>query len=299
MNIFLKRYSEICKNFSYEESPKLEQVRNVLRVNTLKIDDEQLIKRLKHNKIKIEKIFLPHAYKFKSEFSLASTTEYLQGYFYLQEAASQIPALVLSPKEKDIVLDMCAAPGSKTTHLSQLMNNKGIIVALDNNSARLNALKSNCLRCDCRNVLCYKKDARFAFDLKKKFDKILLDAPCSGNFVIEPDFFNKKNLQGFLERARLQKELLRAAHKCLNSKGILVYSTCSLEPEEDEMVIDWFLKKYKDMKLLPINLEIPNTSKGLISAFNNEFSKELTKTLRLWPHIAKTQGFFIAKMVKE
>ena len=299
MNIFLKRYSEICKNFSYEESPKLEQVRNVLRVNTLKIDDEQLIKRLKHNKIKIEKIFLPHAYKFKSEFSLASTTEYLQGYFYLQEAASQIPALVLSPKEKDIVLDMCAAPGSKTTHLSQLMNNKGIIVALDNNSARLNALKSNCLRCDCRNVLCYKKDARFSFDLKKKFDKILLDAPCSGNFVIEPDFFNKKNLQGFLERARLQKELLRAAHKCLNSKGILVYSTCSLEPEEDEMVIDWFLKKYKDMKLLPINLEIPNTSKGLISAFNNEFSKELTKTLRLWPHIAKTQGFFIAKMVKE
>ncbi len=300
MNIFLDRYSEICKDFSFENSPKIEDVKNVLRINTLKIQDKELIKRLKHNKIKLEKVdFLPQAYKYKSEFSLASTTGYLQGYFYLQEAASQIPALVLAPKETDIILDMCAAPGSKTTHLSQLMNNKGIIVALDNNAARLTALKSNCLRCDCRNVLSYKKDARFAFDLKKKFDKILLDAPCSGNFVIEPKFFEKKTLQGFLERARLQKELLRAAHKCLNSKGILVYSTCSLEPEENERVIDWFLRKYDDMKLLPIQIKIPNSSPGLTSAFNNEFSKELSKTIRLWPQIAKTQGFFIAKMIRE
>jgi len=136
------------------------------------------------------------------------------------------------------------------------------------------------------------------FDFHRKFDKILLDAPCSGNFVIEPDFFSKKTVQGFLERARLQKELLKAAYKCLNKNGILVYSTCSLEPEENERVIDWFLRKYDDMKLEKISLKIPNASPGLTKAFDNEFSPELKKCMRIWPS-SGMQGFFIAKLVKE
>jgi NOL1/NOP2/sun family putative RNA methylase len=300
MNVFIKRYKELNPYFNYEKSPLLENVRNVLRVNTLKIEEKELVKRLKSLGIKLKKVdFLPNAYKYKSKFSLASTNEYVQGYIYLQEAASHIPAIVLGVKEDDVVLDMCAAPGSKTTYISQLMNNKGVIIALDNNTSRLNALKSNLLRCSCKNTILYKKDARFAFDLKKKFDKILLDAPCSGNFVIESAFFEKKTVQGFLERARLQKELLRAAHKCLKSEGTLVYSTCSLEPEENERVIDWFLKKYDDMKLQKINLDVPNASQGLTSALGNEFSPELKKCIRLWPDKTRMQGFFVAKLKKE
>lgn len=299
MNAFLKRYQDLNKDFNFDKCPSIDEVRDVLRINTLKIDERKLIKRLKDIGVKLKKIgFLSHAYKYKSKFSLASTTEYVQGYFYLQEAASQIPVLVLNPKPNDIVLDMCAAPGSKTTYICQLMQNKGIVVALDNNTSRLNALKSNLLRCGCKNTILYKKDARFAFDFDRKFDKILLDAPCSGNFVIESEFFQKRTIEGFLERARLQKELLRSAYKCLKHNGTLVYSTCSLEPEENERVIDWFLKKHKDIRLQKINLDIPGVAQGLTSAFNNEFLPELKKCVRIWPN-SGMQGFFIAKMKKE
>ena len=298
MNTFIKRYQELKSDFNFESCPIGEEVRDVLRINTLKISEEDLVRRLKKIGIKLKKIeWLPHAYKYKSRFSLAATTEYVQGYFYLQEAASQIPPLVLDPKSDELILDMCAAPGSKTTYLSQLMKNTGQLIAADSNTMRLGALKSNLMRCGCTNTILYKKDSRFIFDLHQTFDKILLDAPCSGNFVIEKAFFEKKNIQGFLERARLQKELLKAAYKVLNKNGTLVYSTCSLEPEENERVINWFIEKYSDMKLVNINLKIQGSSKGLTSAFNNDFSQELLKTVRIWPD-SGMQGFFIAKLVK-
>jgi 16S rRNA C967 or C1407 C5-methylase (RsmB/RsmF family) len=164
---------------------------------------------------------------------------------------------------------------------------------------RLSALKSNLLRCGCKNVVLYKKDARFAFDFHRKFDKILLDAPCSGNFVIESEFFEKKTIQGFLDRAKLQKDLLKAAYKCLKNGGTMVYSTCSLEPEENERVIDWFIRKHSDMKLQNIDFKIPGSSHGLIKVFDKELSSELKKTIRVWPDKSKMQGFFIAKMKKE
>jgi NOL1/NOP2/sun family putative RNA methylase len=300
MTSFVDRYKELKPSFDLNSCPNIEQVRDVLRVNTLKIDEIDLIKRLKKRGVKLKKLsWLPHAYKYKSKFSLASTNEYVQGYFYLQEAASQVPALVLDPKQDDLVLDMCAAPGSKTTYLSQLMNNSGKIIALDSNISRLAALKSNLLRCGCLNVLVYKKDARFAFDLNKKFDKVLLDAPCSGNFVIEDDFFTKRNIQSFFNRAKLQRELLKSAHKVLKSKGELVYSTCSLEPEENERVINWFIKTYDDMKLIDIDFKVPCASPGLTSAFDKTFSNDLKKTLRVWPDTSKLQGFFIAKLIKK
>ncbi len=300
MSIFLKRYQELNPDFNFKKCPVSEEVKNVLRVNTLKVNEKMLIQRLKKIGIHLKKIdSLPYAYKYKSKFSLASTTEYACGYFYLQGAASQIPPIVLNPKEDDEVLDMCAAPGSKTTQICQLMNNKGLVVALDNNAMRLSALKSNLLRCGCKNVVLYKKDARFAFDFHRKFDKILLDAPCSGNFVIESEFFEKKTIQGFLDRAKLQKDLLKAAYKCLKNGGTMVYSTCSLEPEENERVIDWFIRKHSDMKLQNIDFKIPGSSHGLIKVFDKELSSELKKTIRVWPDKSKMQGFFIAKMKKE
>ncbi len=298
MNFFINRYKELKPDFDFDSCPTIDNVRDVLRINTLMVDDKLLLNRLNKLGIKLKKIdFLPHAYKFTSKFSLASTTEYVNGYFYLQEAASQIPPLVLDPKEGENVLDMCAAPGSKTTYLSQLMNNKGIIVAVDLNAVRLSPLKSNLTRCGCKNVVVYKKDARFVFDFHKQFDKILLDAPCSGNFVIEQEFFIKKTLQGFLDRAKLQKELLKAAYKVLKKDGILVYSTCSLEPEENERVIDWFLRKYENMKLQKIDLKVPNSSPGLTKVFNNELSLKVSKCMRIWPDTGM-QPFFIAKMKK-
>jgi len=295
----IERYEKLKPDFDIEKCPESSEIRDVLRVNTLKMSEEKCINRLKELGVKLRKVkFLPNAYKYESEFSLASTTEYALGYFYLQEAASQIPALILDPDESNVILDMCSAPGSKTTQLSQLMNNRGVIFAFDNSSGRLKALKSNLLRCGCKNIISYNKDSRYISNYNIKFDKILLDAPCSGNFAIDPEFFEKRTVLSFRDRAILQKELLKEAYKVLEEKGSLIYSTCSLEPEENEEVIEWFIKKYDDMYIEKIDLKIPNMSKGLTKVFDKELSPELEKCMRIWPD-SGMQGFFVCSLKKK
>ena len=292
-NIFLKRYESlgcICsKNIELKRS---------LRVNTLKMSEEKLMSRLKELGVKTEKIpYTRYGYYYEAKFSLGSTPEYLMGYYYLQEAASQLPVQVLDPSEKDMVLDMCASPGSKTTQIAEWMDNKGKIIAIDSESRRLFALRNNIERTNSKNVIVYKKDARFVTDIKIEFDKILLDAPCSGNYVIEENFFQTKSIDGVRERSRLQKELLKAAVKVLKKGGTLVYSTCSLEPEEDELNIEWLLLKYPEMRLIDTGLQIGE--EGLTKIFDKKLSSEIKKCRRFWPEKTGTEGFFIAKMTKK
>lgn len=292
MNALIERYKLLEEGFTTKVN-----IRQCLRINTLKANPQELILRLKNNKVELEKVpYLEQGYFYKAGFSLGATPEYLQGFYYLQEAASQLPVQVLDPKPGEEVLDMAAAPGSKTTQIAQKMENKGIIVALDNNSYRLKSLANNLERTGVSNCLVYKKDARFCFDLGKKFGKILLDAECSGNLAIEQKFFEKTTKEGILRNAKTQKELLRAAIKSLKPKGMIVYSTCSLEPEEDELVIDWMLTKYPEMKLEKINIAIGDP--GITSPFGQKLNNEISKCLRLWPHKTNTQGFFIAKIKK-
>ncbi len=288
-----KRYRQLEPSFTADF-----KIRTCIRINTIKISPEKLVKRLEKKKVILEKAdFLECGYFCRSEFSLGATPEYLQGLYYLQEAASQIPVQLLDPKPGEEVLDMSAAPGSKTTQIAQKMDNKGIIVALDNKPYRLKALANNLERMGAKNCAAYKKDARFAFDLGKKFDKILLDAECSGNFAAEKSFFDRTTLQTIKMNAKIQKELLRAAVKCLRENGILVYSTCSLEPEENEMVIDWLLSKYKHLRLEKIDFSIGDS--GITNPFGQQLNTEVSGCLRLWPHKTNTQGFFVAKIVAE
>lgn len=290
-NQLIKRYQELgcsCKAIKLKDS---------LRINILKIDEKEAVSRLKELNVKLTKIiYTNNGYFYDSKFSLASTTEYLNGYIYIQESASQLPAKVLDPKPGETILDMAASPGSKTTQMAAMMENKGTIIAVDNDSRRLFSLRNNLERCGVENTILYKKDARFIMDFKMEFDKVLLDAPCSGNYVIEEKFFQTKNLPGIMERSRIQKELLRAAVKALKKDGILVYSTCSLEPEEDEMNIDWLLSKYPEMKLEETGLEIGEP--GLVKVFRKKLNPELKKTRRLWPEKTGTEGFYIAKLRK-
>jgi len=187
------------------------------------------------------------------------------GLYYLQDAASQLPALVLNPAPHSLVLDMAASPGGKTTQLAALMHNTGTIIALDVHAGRLSSLKNNLERIGVRNTITYKKDARFCTDLKTTFDHILLDAPCSGNFCVEPRFFEEKTLQGITERSKLQKELFKAAVRVLKPGGSLVYSTCSLEPEEDELVVDWALRKYPELEIVDIDLSVGDRAACVVS----------------------------------
>ncbi|MGV8141273.1 MAG: NOL1/NOP2/sun family putative RNA methylase [Candidatus Woesearchaeota archaeon] len=291
-NTLVKRYNSLgcmCKNIELKHS---------LRVNTLKISETEIIERLKGLGVKLTKIpYTDYGYYYNAKFSLGATPEYLQGYYYLQEAASQLPPKVLAPKSEDTVLDMCAAPGSKTTQIAQYMKNNGTIIALDADPRRLFALRNNLERCGITNTILYKKDSRFVFDLGMQFDKILLDAPCSGNYVVEKEFFTKKSVDGIRERARLQKELLKSAIRVLKKGGTLVYSTCSLEPEEDEMNIDWVLSKYPEMKLEQTGLDIGD--EGLTDVFGKKLNPEIKKCRRFWPEKTGTEGFFIAKMIKK
>jgi tRNA (cytosine40_48-C5)-methyltransferase len=286
MNFFIKRYEKLCEDFTKGE------VKKSLRVNTLKIKPEDLAKRLRKKGVKLEKIkWLNNGYYYESEFSLGATPEYLLGLYYLQENASQKAVEVLAPAEKDLVLDMCAAPGSKTTYLSQVMSNKGQIIAIDSHNRRLKSLVHNLERMGCKNVLVYQKDAQYVDDLGLKFDKVLLDAPCSGNYALDKNWFLKRDIDGIKNNARTQKNLIRAGLRVLKKGGTLVYSTCSLEPEENEMTIDWALEKF--------NIELIELNNFGIEAYTEFLGKkvnsEIKKCRRLWPHLHGS-GFFVAKM---
>jgi NOL1/NOP2/sun family putative RNA methylase len=296
-NYFIKKYKSLFDDFNLENSI----ISQSLRINTIKIKEEKLVERLKSEGAKLKKInFLKNGYVYESKFSMGSTPEYLQGYYYLQEVSSQIPVEILNPKENDLILDMCAAPGSKTTQLAQYMNNNGTIIALDKVKWRLLALRNNLERTNIKNTIIYNKDARFINDFKKEFDKILLDAPCSGNFTTDQNWFEKRTQTDIEEKARTQKQLLKSAVSVLKKNGIMTYSTCTLEPEENELVIDWALENL-DIELLEIDDKISSKvgSKGLTNIYGKKINSEISKTLRILPWRDNYQPFFIAKIKKK
>ncbi|MFH1915969.1 MAG: RsmB/NOP family class I SAM-dependent RNA methyltransferase [Nanoarchaeota archaeon] len=284
-----ERYKVLCPGFE-----AVTQIRPALRVNTLKINDKELILRLEKKKVTLEKIpYLSHGHWYAAPFSLGATPEYLQGYYYLQEAASQLPAQVLHPQPGETVLDMSSAPGGKLTQLAAMMQNKGLLIGLDTDAKRLEATRNNCARLGVTNAVLYVMDGRDAKKLGMTFDKILLDAPCSGNYIVEKDYFKRRRMQDFENRARLQKELLKAAFSLLKPKGTLVYSTCSLEPEEDEQVVDWAVRELGAV-VEPITLSIGDP--GLIEVFGKKLNTTVANCKRFWPHKTGTQGFFVANL---
>ncbi len=297
-NYFLNRYKEILGEKQVEKLLKVKLSR-FIRVNTIKTSHDKLIRRLEKIGISLKKVdFLTDGYEVKkARFSPGAAIEFLLGYYYIQEAASQCPAQVLNPKPGEVVLDMASAPGGKTSQLAQYMNNKGVIIALDTNSGRLKILRDNLERMGVKNTLVYRKDARFAFDLGVEFDKVLLDAPCSGNFIDDKEWLGKRKPEDIKNRVRVQRELLKAAIKVLKTGGELVYSTCSMEPEENEFNINWLLQKYTNLRLLPPS-SLP-VSPGLTEVFGKTLNPDVKLCGRFWPHLHNTQGFFIAHLKKE
>jgi len=268
-NIDLKRrHRELSGNPQEGDNINLRQS---IRINTLKGNEKEIISRLKGRGIKLEKIaFLKYGYWADADFSLASTEEYLQGFFYIQEAASQMAVEWLGPKEGELILDCCASPGGKTSQIAQHMNNKGTLIALDIGQ-RIEKLRNNLERLGVENCIIYQQDARY-FELPKgiKADKMLLDVPCSGNYAIEKDWYKKRTIKDIRTSSRLQKEIVRGAIHNLKKGGTLVYSTCSLEPEEDEEIVEWVCK---------------------------EFGMKMANQRKMWPWKDNVQGFFVSTMM--
>jgi NOL1/NOP2/sun family putative RNA methylase len=285
---FLSRYQEIGGSIA-PAAP-----RNSIRVNTSKVSAAELCRRLSKKGVSFEKIpFCNEGFYYKSMFSLGSTPEYLMGYYYIQEPASMLPALVLSPSANDFVLDMCAAPGSKTTQISAMMENLGRIIAVEKDKNRCDALMNNIERMGCRNAAVLNCDA-LLLRSNEKFDKILLDAPCSGNYAADYRWFEKRNLSGIKSNAKHQISLIEKASSLLKKGGVLVYSTCSLEPEEDEAIINHAIK----LGLKPEHIDIGIGEPGAAAFQGKAFNNGVALSRRLWPEKTLTQGFFIAKMRK-
>lgn len=288
-DFFIDRYKQLGWNY---EDVKISQA---VRINLANTQGKNIEERLKSDGVQLEKIpFLETGYWVScSNVSVGATAEYLLGLYSIQEAAAQLPATLFTSLEKANVLDACAAPGGKTVQLADLMENTGTITALDINKQRLRALTNNLERCRVRNTIVYNLDARHASKLNQKFNRILLDVPCSGNFASDPDWFQRRTLADVERNARLQREILAEAETCLSDNGEIVYSTCSLEPEEDELNIDWAVKN------LPLQIERVDChgEKGLTEVFRRHLDASVESCRRIWP--AETQGFFVCKLKRK
>ena len=228
---------------------------------------------------------------------IGNTLEHCLGLIYVQEAASMIPAIVLDPKPGDVVLDIAAAPGSKTTQMAAMMNNQGLIVANDIKGDRLAALGVNLTRCGVLNTIVTQMIGQAMRGLS--FDKILIDAPCSGSGTIRksPKTLLMWNQKSLATLAKNQLSLLNNAWPMLVRGGTLVYSTCSNDPEENEEVITKFLDSHSTARVDDIKL--PLQASPLPEVMNSWVNPNVKKALRLWPQDNDTEGFFVAKFVKE
>jgi NOL1/NOP2/sun family putative RNA methylase len=308
-DIFNENFLEYLKELLGNEleiflENSMKPLKESIRVNTLKISCDSLKNILIEKGWKIENI--PWVdYGFWINYStedIGQTLEHSLGYYYIQGAMSMLPVEILDPKPGELILDLCAAPGSKTTQISQKMQNKGIIVANDINIKRIKALSSNIQKCFAINVIISMRDGRFFFKFFKNiFDKVLVDAPCSSTGIIRKSWkvAKKWNIKTIERLSKYQTQLLLSGFDCLKEGGILVYSTCSICPEENERCINNLLKLRNNAYLEEIKIKNVKYEKGITKWKNEEYDKDISKCIRIYPHYNDSEGFFIAKIVKK
>jgi NOL1/NOP2/sun family putative RNA methylase len=293
--------NEFSKFLEYCEKP----TRKIIRCNTLKISPNDLKKRLEQKKWKVSQPYkdYPEIMIIESTLEpgeLGKSIEHQTGLYYIQELSSMMSPLALNPGEEDFVLDLCAAPGSKTTQMSVMMENSGLVIANDVKIERIRALVTNLERLGCSNIITTRMDGvQFCERMKQKnlsFSKILLDAPCSGQGVIRTDknvwnMFNENMIKGI---SLMQKKLLASCLSILRKDGILVYSTCTFTPEENEEVIQFALENFP-VEIEEIKLPL-KTRESLKTWKNKSFSEKIKKCHRIYPQDNDTEGFFVAKL---
>ncbi|MEK6960090.1 MAG: NOL1/NOP2/sun family putative RNA methylase [Nanoarchaeota archaeon] len=300
---FIERYSALTDWEKFKEASLL-RLRRSIRVNTLKTTSLEIQERLEKD-WKLTPV--PwckdgfYAEHHEGRRDLGNTLEHQIGYYYIQEAASMIPPLAISPWTDSVGLDMCAAPGSKTSQLAQLMQNTGCLVANDYRGDRLSPLGMNLMRCGVLNtVMSLHEGDRFG-KFKELFDWVLVDAPCSGTGTIRKSLktINIWNPMMITKLSNQQKRLLDAAWETCKTGGTIVYSTCSVEPEEDEGVVDHLMKKHPDAHVEKIALEGLKAAKPVMSFSGVDYDDRVTRALRLWPQDNDTEGFFVCRIRKE
>lgn len=244
--------------------------------------------------------WLPGAFRMSGIAKAGATWAYKAGLFQLMEEVSMLPAILMEPRPGERILDLCAAPGSKTLHIASLMSQRGTVVANDLNGGRLAALRHHLDRMGFPNVTVTLHDGTNLNRHAGVFDRILCDVPCSCEGTVRKnpaapawggDYWKK--LQG------VQKALLRKALQLVKVKGRVVYSTCTFAPEENEAVVNALLTEFRDfVKLVPARVRGFQCSEGLREWQGERFDNSLTQCMRVWPHQNDTGGFFVAVFEK-
>lgn len=263
-----------------------------VRVNTLMAKEEEILQKLDVEGVKLETAQpLKNTYKIvEMKQPLNSLQSYKEGFFYIQDKASCFAAEAANPKPGNTVFDVCAAPGAKTTYLAQLMQNKGAIYSVDFSNRRMKVWQKEIARMDVKIAEPVNADACAALPFNLEADLVILDPPCTstGIFAKQPSAKWRLRPKSVEKMAAIQWKMIDSCAEKVTSGGILTYSTCSVTVEENEMIVERFLKVHPEFTLTEINPEI-----GLPGL------RELSKCQRLYPHLHQSNGFFIAKLLKK
>jgi len=288
---YVKKYSE------YLEKER----ESFIRVNPVLINADDLLKRLKLYGIELEEIInIPNAYKVTAGREvIGKTLDFVLGYYYIQSLSSMIPPLVLSPEPGDVVLDLCAAPGSKTTQLAEIMKNQGTIYANEIANDRVKMLVHNMEKMCVTNlgIMNFRGEQLSNF-FDNHFDKILVDAPCSALGILQKkgevnNWWNKRHADKLSE---MQNKLMISAVKMAKEGGEILYSTCTLTFEENELALNKILETYP-VEL--VDIELPVASQPAFTTYRGEkLDDSLAKAHRIIPWESGSEGFFVAKFVK-
>lgn len=255
-----QRYVHIVSDYNNFLAALSNPLRTTFRISPIKAKREEILDLLRDISTSplsfYEDGFMVNA----DHLALGNHLAHFLGYIYIQEASSMIPPLVLGPSPGDRVLDLCAAPGSKTTQLARIMQNKGLIVANDIRLDRIKALAFNLDRMGvCNTLITHLNGNRIGRLLEGYFDRILIDAPCSSEATINKSravlyHWGEMNIE---RMSRIQIGLIISGFRSLRKGGILTYSTCTFAPEENELVVDYLLRKFPEADILPINIPGP------------------------------------------
>ncbi len=273
------------KNYGEDFTKKLLKANNekapfTIRVNSLKTNKEDLVNKLSELGYRVLETSFENALNIDNPNGIIDTDLFKEGYFYVQDLGSILVSSFLNPRKDSKVLDLCAAPGGKTSHLSEIMENTGEIVACDKSKGKVKIIKENAKRLGCKNISPIINDARVLNEeFIENFDYVLVDAPCSGTGLYrkKPDIKWNKNIEDIKELSKIQLEILENAKEYLKVNGFLLYSTCSLSKLENEDVIQNFINKNKNFKIIKLR------------------DKEI---LKLFPSVDGSDGFSMCLLEK-
>jgi 16S rRNA (cytosine967-C5)-methyltransferase len=265
-----------------------------IRVNLLKTSKESLIEELRKENIECESgKYSSEALVLKNSSSISRLESFKRGLFQVQDESSMLVARILDPKPEELVMDVCSAPGGKSTHIAELMQNKGTVIARDVHEHKIKIINEAASRLGLNIIKAEIFDATGVDNEKiNKADRVLVDAPCTGLGIIrrKPDIKWARNQADRTEIVKLQKKILDASSKYVKPGGLLVYSTCTIEPEENEEVVKEFLRNNSEFEavditgMLPEKLRKPTAAEGYV---------------QLYPNVDGVDGFFISKMMRK